>query len=560
MHRLPAIDRDVLFSADRKGAQSARDLAPNGWPLVAVHTEAQPSFERVVQRPHVGPVVAITLLHAEGVEDAIAAGRDAEVASGIHQPIPHLSGPSRIDVELPAKLAHVGDALCKKVRVGDAKGLGGHEGKSAVRNVSDGDSLHHISCIGPPQSDDRELVRRLANPNLRGLTARLKSQPSQVAVHETRARDELESLLGQTRDGHVRDDSPIFLEQLRVYDASYGSIDEVARNPLQMRQRIWPSELDLSKRAHVDDADSLAKGAVLVGELVEVGRARESEAPLVGAGPTPRLPRLEVVGPFPSVLDPEHGAEVLHPRVQRTRPLRASPLVGVEGISKVVVVLVGLARELGRVTEVAMYRSEPPRPVGIEVEIGLGARDELGEAPSDTARAAETVEREAGGHIQAGHARHRPGQRVRVGRHRVRMADQFHDPRLVQEWETAGRAREEWLESRLVWRQRGSGVVPWHPVDPARHRVRLVPAEDDATGFCLAVDQVVRIAEARHIVRHLVTPHGEQCRVLMIDGRRHDEGARHRRDLRTPDASRHHHDLGLDRAGVCVDRLDCIGT
>src|SRR5207302_844188 len=404
---LPAIDRDVLFGTDRKRAQSARDLAPNGWPLVAVHTEAKPSFERGVQRPHVGPVVAIALLHAEGVEDAIAARRDAEFASGIQQPIPHLSGPSRIDVELPAKRAHGGDAL--------------------------------------------------------------------------------ESILGQTRDGHVRDDSPIFLEQLRVYDASYGSIDEVARNPLQMRQRIWPSELDLSKRAHVDDADSLAKGAVLFGEPVEVGRARESEAPLVGAGPTPRLPRLEVVGPFPSVLDPEHGAEVLHPRVQRTRPLRASPLVGVEGISKVVVVLVGLARELGRVTEVAMYRSEPPRPVGIEVEIGLGARDELGEAPSDTARAAETVEREAGGHVQAGHSRHWPDQWVGVRCHGVRMADQFHDPRVMQEWETAGRACQKWLESRLVWRQRGPGMVPWHPVDPARNRVRLVPAKDDATGFCLAV-------------------------------------------------------------------------
>src|SRR5207245_4775604 len=107
----------------------------------------------------------------------------------------YLSGPSRIDVQLPAKLAHVGDALCKKVRVGDAKRLGGHERKSAVRNVSDGDSLHHISCIGPPQSDDRALVRRRAYPNFSVLTSHLKSQPSQVAVHEARARDALQSNL-----------------------------------------------------------------------------------------------------------------------------------------------------------------------------------------------------------------------------------------------------------------------------------------------------------------------------------------------------------------------------
>ena len=123
-----------------------------------------------------------------------------------------------------------------------------------------------------------------------------------------------------------------------------------------------------------------------------------------------------------------------------------------------------------------MYWSEPPRPVGIEVEIGVAARDELGEAPSDTARAAETVEREAGGHVQAGHSRHWPDQWVGVRCHGVRMADQFHDPRVMEEWETAGRAREKWLESRLVWRQGGPGMVPWHPVDPARNRVRLVPA------------------------------------------------------------------------------------
>src|SRR5256886_10526864 len=123
-----------------------------------------------------------------------------------------------------------------------------------------------------------------------------------------------------------------------------------------------------------------------------------------------------------------------------------------------------------------MYWPEPPRPVGMEVEISVAARDELGEGPSDTARAAETVEREAGGHVQAGHSRHRPDQRVGVRCHGVRMADQFHDPRVTQEWETAGRAPEKGLPIPPGLGPGGARTGPRAPPQPPRPPGRPRPA------------------------------------------------------------------------------------
>ena len=99
-------------------------------------------------------------------------------------------------------------------------------------------------------------------------------------------------------------------------------------------------------------------------------------------------------------------------------------------------------------------------------------------------------------------------------------------------------------------------MVPRHAIDPSRDGVCLVPAEHHAAGLGLAVDQVVRIAEAGHIVRQLVPGHGQQRGVLVVDRGRDDEGAGHRGDLWGPDAARDHDHLSLDTPGVSLDRFD----
>ena len=97
-------------------------------------------------------------------------------------------------------------------------------------------------------------------------------------------------------------------------------------------------------------------------------------------------------------------------------------------------------------------------------------------------------------------------------------------------------------------------MVPGHAVDPPRHRVLLVAAQDHPSRLRLAVDEVVRVAEAGHVVRHLVAGDREQRGMLVVDRRRHDERARHRRDLRAPDSARDDDDVRLDASLLRVDR------
>src|SRR5437868_624856 len=108
---------------------------------------------------------------------------------------------------------------------------------------------------------------------------------------------------------------------------------------------------------------------MLLGQHFEVGWPHEAETPLVRSGAAPRTSGLEVIRALPSVLDAEDRAQILHPRVERAGPAGPTPLVRIEGIAKVVVVLVALASELGRVAVVMMDRPEPPRPVGVQVQL-----------------------------------------------------------------------------------------------------------------------------------------------------------------------------------------------
>jgi hypothetical protein len=180
---------------------------------------------------------------------------------------------------------------------------------------------------------------------------------------------------------------------------------------------------------------------------------------------------------------------------------RPAPLVRVVWIAEVVVVAIGLTRQLGDVAVVAVHRTEAPGPVRIEVELGLAGGDQLGQRAADASRASESIERKAGRQVEALHPRHRTNQWIGIRRHGVGMTDQLHDARLTHEREATRGPGQKRFEPRLVGRKGRARVVPRHAVDPARDRVRLVPTENDASCLRLSIDEVVRVAEARHVVR-----------------------------------------------------------
>ena len=89
----------------------------------------------------------------------------------------------------------------------------------------------------------------------------------------------------------------------------------------------------------------------------------------------------------------------------------------------------------------------------MEVELGLACGDQLAQRAADAAGAAESVQRQPGGHEKAADARHWTDERTRIRGHGVGVADELHNARLAQVRKAPGRAREQWLETRLVRRQ-----------------------------------------------------------------------------------------------------------
>ena len=126
--------------------------------FVKPHAETKAGLERVVEQAHVGPVVAVTLLHAQRIEDAIAARPDVHIASGGQQAIPDLAGPSGLGVELPSELADVGHPLRQDRKAADVDVAGVHEGERLLGDVVPRDASEHLARLRSPDAQHRDLV------------------------------------------------------------------------------------------------------------------------------------------------------------------------------------------------------------------------------------------------------------------------------------------------------------------------------------------------------------------------------------------------------------------
>src|SRR2546427_512713 len=249
--------------------------------------------------------------------------------------------------------------------------------------------------------------------------------PRRVEIQLPAELTDISDTLGQRRRAADADLS-------RLHERESELRDVIACHALQEWQRTRTGDVDLSERRHVDDAGALSERGVFLRQLVEIRWPRPAKGALVCAGAPPASTGLVVVDPLPAVLGSKHGTEVLHARVQRTGAARPAPLVRVVRIPQEVVVAVGLARELRGIAMVAMYGTETPAAVWMKVELGLPARNPFRQRAPDAAGSAEPVQRQPGRQVQPLDAWHGAKQRVCVGGHRVRMANELHDPGLAQ--------------------------------------------------------------------------------------------------------------------------------
>ena len=263
-----------------------------------------------------------------------------------------------------------------------------------------------------------------------------------------------------------------------------------------------------------------------------------------------------MIGSFPARLRAEGRTRLLQPPVQGGQTPRSARHVRIERIAKPVVVGVGLARQPGGEAWVTVDVAEPPRPVRPDVDARVAGRDPARHRATDPAAATEAVERQTGRHPEPAHAGEWSEKWIRIRRHRVRVADESDRLRVCEEREAPDGTGHQGGESLVVGRHRARRVLPRDAVLPARDRVRLVPTEDHAAVFALAVHEVVGVAEARHVPRELGAGYRLERDVLVIDRRGRDERPDHRRHLRRPDAGRVDDDLRGDGAVLGDDVRD----
>ncbi len=471
-------------------------------------------------------------------------------ATRLPQAVPDLHGPGRVGEELPAELADVAHSLGEHRRSADRNRPRAEEGEAIVRDVVVGGRGHDIAGRRPPDPDHRQLIGLVADADVAVGRIHVRAQPAQIGRERARARHDTEPIGAEPRHRHVRDDPAPPVQELRVDDRSLRPVDPVVGDTFEKRERSRAGDPDLAERRQVEHRGAFADGPVLLADPRQERRLREAPGSLVGAESPPGLARVQVLRPLPSVLDPKRRAVLLEPGHKGALPFRPPPLVLVERVAQPVVVAIRLARRLGRVGGVGEDAAEAPGAIAEDVELGLAARYPLRDGLADAAGAAEPVERHPGRHEEAAQPRHRTEQRIAVRRHRVGMAHELHDLRVGDEGKPPGRPLQQLLEPVEIGRERGASVLPGNAVDPARHRIRLVPAEQDPTGLGLAVHEVVGVAKARHVRRQLRVRDGLEGDVLVVDGRRGNEDAGHGGDPRRPDSRGVHDHFGLDPAVI----------
>jgi len=116
-----------------------------------------------------------------------------------------------------------------------------------MRIVVTGHALEDVACGWSPQSDDREILRRLPQVDGRVALSNLQPQPAEVAVDVAGSRDDPIVVFGETSDGYIGGDAPVFLQQLCVDHAAGWTVYGVAGHPLEQRRSAGAGDLDLSK-------------------------------------------------------------------------------------------------------------------------------------------------------------------------------------------------------------------------------------------------------------------------------------------------------------------------
>ena len=169
---------------------------------------------------------------------------------------------------------------------------------------------------------------------------------------------------------------------------------------------------------------------------------------------------------LPASLRPEHGTGFLEPTVERRETAWPTRQISIERVTQPVVIRIGLPRQPGGETRVAIRVAEPPCPVRTDIDARVTGRDPASQCPPDAAARAEPVERQPGRDPETANPGERTQERVRIGGHGVRVADQSDRFGIGEEREPSHGASHERGETFPVGRERAGGMLPRDTILP----------------------------------------------------------------------------------------------
>src|SRR5206468_12360631 len=140
------------------------------------------------------------------------------------EPVPPAHLPDRVEkaepelhgaVELPAELAHVGDAE-REARDGAYRDLlRAHVAEGDIAEVGVGQRLEDLPRGRAPETEAREARGDVLDTRA-AVLRELAPDPGGIVVAESRARDDAEAVLGEARDREVAFDPAPRVEHLRM--------------------------------------------------------------------------------------------------------------------------------------------------------------------------------------------------------------------------------------------------------------------------------------------------------------------------------------------------------
>ena len=530
---------------NRRSGSAAFDerVPPDEVALVELDREAETGLERRLLGRDVRAPHAVALLEPERVDRLVAAGDEPVLPTRLPERVPE--GETELDraVQLPAELAHVGDAQREAGHAPDRELLRGHVRERVVRKVGRGERLQDLASAGPPEAEAGERggdVRDVDGAVIRHVL----SEPREVVLAERGPGDDPEPILLESRDGEVALDSSARVEHLGVGDPPHSAGDAVRGQSLEELGGSLTAHLELRERGLVEERCRLATGDMLGADRGRPVLPRPASRPqrLVAACRV----RLEPVRALPARLLAEGRAELDEAGIRRRDAQRPARLALVTRVLDVVVGLVDLLRPRDRVLPALVGGAEAARVHVPDVERRRPLDDPLGDELPHPARAGEPVGAEPRRHPEAAHVR-RAEDELAVGGERLGTVDQPDDLRVGERGNADDRVLHQLLEPRPVLLEQARVEVRRNPVEAPWRAVALVAAHDEPARLGAEVDEQGGIAHRRHLERE---PRRLRDEVLVGHRDDGDVDPGERADLARVHPARVDDDLGLDLAAV----------